>query len=371
MDRLWVRLSIAIGVLLFVVLVLLLVILLGASLMHLIPPIFDDGLLYEGRPSMREIWRELPEGFFGLFVVTMIIGVVSGTLVSRILSAPLTRLANAAKQIGDGNLSTRIDLSGSREIKDLAHSFNKMAADLQHAETLRSNLMADVSHELRTPLTALEGNLRAALDDVYELDEEELANLYGQTRHLIRLVNDLRELALADALQLSLNIEETDMAHLLKEITATFAPLAADTGVDVVTTIDPELPPLAIDAVRIRQVLHNLLDNALRHTPTDGQIAISAKFNNEQLQLTITDTGDGLEPTQVAHIFDRFYRADKSRSRESGGTGLGLAIVKAIVHEHGGTITAHSAGLGRGTTISTCLPFARTVSRIGQNVLGD
>lgn len=372
MDRLWVRLSVAIGALLFVVLGILLVVLFGASLMHWIPPIFDDGLLYESRPSMREIWRELPENFLSLLSVTMLIGTVSGVLVSRTLSAPLTRLANAARQIGDGNLNTRIKLSGSREMKDLAHSFNKMAADLEHAETLRNNLMADVSHELRTPLTALEGNLRAALDDVYELDEEELANLYAQTRHLIRLVNDLRELALADAHQLSLNIEEADIAQLIQETVGTFSLLTVDKEIALNSTIENDLPTLAFDTVRIRQVLYNLLDNALRHTPKGGRITISArstdydqdkdKNKDRGIRVTILDSGEGLEAAQLAHVFDRFYRTDKSRSRESGGTGLGLAIVKAIIHEHGGTITANSGGLGRGTKISIWLPVANAVN---------
>lgn len=365
MDRLWVRLSVAIGALLFVVLVLLLAILFWASMMHWIPPIFDDGLLYEGRPTMREIWRELPEGFMSLLAVTVLIGTVSGILVSRILSAPLTRLANAARQIGNGNLNTRLDLRGSREMKDLAHSFNKMAADLQHAETLRNNLMADVSHELRTPLTALEGNLRAALDDVYELDEEELANLYSQTRHLIRLVNDLRELALADAHKLSLNMEQTDLAALINEIASTFAPLATDKGIALIKSIadnvvSNNMPPINVDAVRIRQVLHNLLGNALRHTPAGGEITLSADADDELVTVKIVDTGEGLEPSQLAHVFERFYRTDKSRSRDSGGTGLGLAIVKAIVHEHGGTISAHSDGLGCGTAVTVCLPLARS-----------
>lgn len=348
MDRLWVRLSLAIGALIFVLLGLLVVVIFGAIFMRILPPVIDDGPL-----RFHDIWREL-------LLFTGTIGTLSGVLVSRILSAPLTRLAAAAHQIGEGDLSTRITLRGSREVKDLAHSFNKMAADLEHAETLRNNLMADVSHELRTPLTVLEGNLRAALDNVYELEEEELANLYGQTRHLIRLVNDLRELALADAHQLSLNIEQTNLTALISEIANTFAPLATDKGITLTKSIAANMPPIYIDAVRIRQVLHNLLDNALRHTPIGGRITISAQPANKGITLTILDSGEGLESAQLAHVFDRFYRTDKSRSRESGGTGLGLAIVKAIIHEHGGTISAHSDGLGCGTEISIWLPVVNS-----------
>lgn len=353
MDRLWVRLSLAIGTLFFVLLGLLLLGVVGAISMRLIPPILDEDFR-----SMHDIWRELPEGTVGLLLVTGTIGTLSGVLVSRILSAPLTRLANAAQQIGEGDLSTRISLRGSREIKDLANSFNQMAAELEEAETLRNNLMADVSHELRTPLTALEGNLRAALDRVYDLNEEELAHLYGQTRHLIQLVNDLRELALAEAHKLPLNIVATDIGSLVSETVATFEPLAELEGVHLSYRNDEELPKIQIDAVRIRQVLHNLIDNALRHTPQNGHIAIAAEQlhpGKSGIRLTVEDTGQGMESDQLTQIFNRFYRTDKSRTRETGGTGLGLAITKAIVEEHGGTIRAHSGGLGYGTTFEIML----------------
>ncbi|MEM7126073.1 MAG: ATP-binding protein [Chloroflexota bacterium] len=356
MDRLWVRMSLAIGTLFFVVLGLLLVILVGASFMRWIPPIFDDG-----RPMLRDIWRELPEGFLGLLFVTGTIGMLSGVLVSRILSAPLTRLAAAARRIGEGDLSTRITMSGSREIKDLARSFNSMAADLEHAETLRNNLMADVSHELRTPLTVLEGNLRAALDRVYELDEEELAHLYGQTRHLIQLVNDLRELALAEAHKLPLDKQPTDLVELVRGTISIFEPLAEEQDVSLTYTGDADLPLPTIDAVRIRQVLHNLIGNSLRHTPVGGTIHITTHPMNKPttsgIMLTIIDTGSGIDPAQLPYLFDRFYRGDKSRARESGGTGLGLAIVKAVVEEHGGRVTAKSGGHGQGTSVSVWLPI--------------
>lgn len=347
MDRLWVRLSLAIGALLLV-LGLLVLVLVVAAMMHIIPPIIDGG-----RVSMRDVWRELPEGFVGLLLVTGTIGTLSGVLVSRILSAPLTRLAAAAHQIGEGDLSTRISLRGSREIKDLASSFNHMAAELEEAETLRNNLMADVSHELRTPLTALEGNLRAALDHVYDLKEEELAHLYGQTRHLIQLVNDLRELALAEAHKLPLDMELTNIGSLAGETVATFIPLAEAENVSLKFNQDENLPLILVDALRIRQVLHNLIDNALCHTPENGRITVAVEQTHDDepcVCLSVTDTGQGVDPQELESIFDRFYRTDKSRSRETGGTGLGLAITKAIIHEHGGSIHAISQGLGKGTT---------------------
>ena len=190
-----------------------------------------------------------------------------------------------------------------------------MAANLQHAETIRANLMTDVSHELRTPLTVLESNLRAALDKVVPLDEAEIANLYGQTRHLIRLVNDLHELAQAEAGQLPLEKVAVDLNRLIAETVQAIEPLAVEKGI-ALRDETPALPAIALDPIRIRQVLFNLLANALRHTPAGGEVAVSARANEESILLSLRDTGEGLAPEQLAAVFDRFYRADKSRSRE-------------------------------------------------------
>ena len=239
---------------------------------------------------------------------------------------------------------------------ELAGSFNGMAADLERAETMRNNLMADVSHELRTPLTVLEGNLRAALDHVYTLDESEIANLYGQTRHLIRLVNDLRELSLAENHQLPLEKQWTDLNTLVAETLQAIEPLAAEKGVRLENDA-AQLPELTVDSIRIRQVLFNLLANALRYTQAGGQVTVSATATASEVLLVVQDTGEGLDPEQLAAVFDRFYRGDKSRSRETGGTGLGLAIVKAIIEAHGGQVTAQSAGQGQGCAFVVTLPL--------------
>ncbi|HEU5086405.1 MAG TPA: ATP-binding protein, partial [Roseiflexaceae bacterium] len=210
--------------------------------------------------------------------------------------------------------------------------------------------------ELRTPLTVLEGNLRAALDHVYALDEAEIANLFGQTRHLIRLVDDLHELALADARRLPLDKQPTDLQELVDETMQVFAPMAEEQGI-VLHNDMPAMPPALVDAARIRQVLHNLLTNALRHTPRGGMISVSGSAGTPGLvELVVSDTGEGLEPEQLAAVFDRFYRADRSRSRDTGGTGLGLAIVSAIVASHGGSICAASDGPGKGSRFEIRLP---------------
>jgi two-component system OmpR family sensor kinase/two-component system sensor histidine kinase BaeS len=288
---------------------------------------------------------------------SIVVGTAGGIVIGWVTSAPINNLAKAAHRIGKGELDVRVPVRGSQEMIDLAETFNKMAAELQHAETLRNNLMADVSHELRTPLTVLEGNLRAALDRVVPLDEAEIANLYAQTRHLIRLVNDLRELSLAEAGQLPLEKTTTNLNNLVSETLQALEPLAAEKEITLLGELSP-FPEMNIDSFRIRQVLFNLLSNALRHTPPAGKISVTGSVSGNFITLSVMDTGEGLEADELAAVFNRFYRADKSRSRDSGGTGLGLAIVKAIIEAHGGRVDAKSAGRSQGSSFTLTLPVA-------------
>lgn len=349
MKRLWVRLSFLIsGVLFFMFFMQFLAITLDRS-----APAANPGSPSPVEASPGEIQGRLIE----FMLLSLVVGTTGGVAIARIISAPISQLSTAAKRIGEGERDVRVHARGSQEMINLANAFNKMAADLQHDETLRNNLMADVSHELRTPLTVLEGNLRAALDRVVPLDEAEIANLYGQTRHLIRLVNDLRELSLAEAGNLPMEKQPTNLNLLITDVLLALEPLASEKNVDLVNTT-PDLPNVNVDSIRIRQVLFNLITNALRYTPSQGSITIHGKQDADGVFVSIRDTGEGLEPDQLASVFDRFYRADKSRSRETGGTGLGLSIVKAIVEAHGGRVEARSPGKGRGSEFLLCLPFS-------------
>ncbi len=352
MNRLWVRLALMITAVLFLVFFAQFASIMiedeGRAVVDLDHP---TGLPEFAGPPREEIARRL----LNFVALSVVVGLIGGAIIGRVVSRPIRDLVKAARQIGAGDRSVRAPLRGSREMKELAASFNTMAADLERAEMLRNNLMADVSHELRSPLTALEGNLRAVLDHVYTLDEAEVANLYGQTRHLIRIVNDLRELSLAENHQLRLEKQPTDVNALIAETVQAIEPLAIDKGVQLIDRVE-ELPEISIDPVRIRQVLFNLLSNSLRHTPAGGSITVSGTCNDKEVCLAVQDTGEGLTADQQASVFDRFYRGDKSRSRESGGTGLGLAIVKAIVEAHDGRVEAQSEGPGRGSTFSVCLP---------------
>ena len=361
MNRLWVRLSLMIAGVLFLVFFM-------QFLSIMLSPDAGPPPGITGQPGAGQLPADLGPGdadhaeiarrLVNFMALSLVVGLVAGAVIGRIVSAPMTDLARAAQRIGEGDLDTRVKARGSLEMVQLADTFNKMATDLQHAETLRNNLMADVSHELRTPLTVLEGNLRAALDHVYTLDEAEIANLYGQTRHLIRLVNDLREIALAESHRLPLEKQPSDLNALVTETLQAIEPLASEKGVRLADRTAP-LPEVTVDPIRIRQVLFNLLTNALRHTPAGGEVSVSAESRPDEIQLNVRDTGEGLDPEQLAAVFDRFYRADKSRSRDTGGTGLGLAIAKAIVEAHGGRVEARSDGKGQGSTFGVILPTAQ------------
>ena len=382
MNRLWVRLSLAISGIFLALIVLPATVCLVAGLLfssqikegnmdhfnHFERSEQPDSPTFrfngESRftgPDRGLIFLVPPLILQGIFFIGLI-GIIAGVLVSRGLTRPISELAEAAKSIGRGNLDHRVRVRGSREMVDLAQSFNQMATDLEQAESLRRHLMADVSHELRTPLTVLEGNLRAALDQVYELDGETLANLYAQTDHLIHLVDDLHELALAEARKLPLDLVTTDTGRLITETLAVFAPLAEEKGTHLSAHLPDTPMHITADCARLRQVLHNLLSNALRHTPAEGSVRITAETQGGYLTIRITDTGEGIDPAQIPHVFDRFYRTDRSRSRDTGGTGLGLAIVKAIVEAHGGQVSVHSPGLGHGSTFVVRLPVTGWVS---------
>ncbi|MBN1994716.1 MAG: HAMP domain-containing protein [Anaerolineae bacterium] len=315
-------------------------------------------------PIFRRDFEGPPDFVVGLaralFMTALIAsgsGIVFGVLMSRSLTAPLNNLAQAAKSFGSRNLSRRVQEKGSAEMIAVARAFNEMATDLEQAEQLRRNLLADVAHELRTPLTVLQGNMRGILDEVFPCDNNEIARLYEHTRFLSRLVNDLHELAQAEAKQLPLDIQEIDLAQLVTAASDAFRPGAEAKEVALETDLPHNLPSLQVDAARLRQVLQNLLANALRHTPAGGAITIGAQAEAGVVRLTVSDTGDGIPPEHLLHIFDRFYRTDPARSRDKGGAGLGLAITRAIVEAHGGTISVASPGVpGEGTIFTIVLP---------------
>ncbi len=292
-------------------------------------------------------------------MAAIVLGLIVWVVVIRTLSGPLEKLVEATTAVASRDLDYRVSIKGTRELVALAESFNQMTASLSRSENLRQNMMADVAHELLTPLTVLEGNLRAILDDVYEMNKEEMGYLYEQTHHLIRLVKDLRQLAQAEAGQLQFNRQPVDVGALVEEVSATFALAAGEEQIFIQYHLPPNLPTIDADLSRLRQVLHNLLANAIRHTPQGGEISIHAMQARDELWLSVEDTGEGIEANLLPQIFGRFYRTDDEAQRwDSGGSGLGLAIVKAIVTAHNGRVDAKSPGKDQGSTVTVYLPLS-------------
>ncbi len=309
-------------------------------------------LTAEAEAFLSQINRSLLQA--GL--IAGILGLLLGVLIARGLAAPLGRLADAARRIARGHLDERVPVTGAAEIADLAGAFNEMSTHLEQAERLRRNMVADIAHELRTPLSVVQGNLRAILDDVYPLEKEEIASIYDETLVLNRLISDLRELAQAEAGQLSLNVQPTHLGALIGGMADRFRDLARDKDIALTTSLPPQLPALPADEDRLKQVLHNFLSNALRHTPTGGRIQIAAEALPEEVRVSVRDSGSGIAPADLPHVFDRFYRADKARARDQGGSGLGLAISRQLIRAHGGEVGAQSAP-GQGSEFWFTLPL--------------
>ena len=284
-----------------------------------------------------------------------LLGILLGLIIARHLSEPLSRLAQAARALSQGDLSQRVPVSGSDEVAEVMTAFNDMAAALQRSETLRQNMIADIAHELRTPLSVIQGNLQAMLDGVYPLTVEEIAQVYDETLLLNRLVSDLRALTLAEAGQLHLNLVPVSPSELLQDVAEAFRESAREREIELKVEIDSSLPQVFADPDRIRQVLANLVGNALRHTPAHGSITLAARKVGDMVEFSVSDTGPGLGPDEKAHVFERFWRADASRSRDGGGSGLGLTIAQYLVEAHGGEIGVESEP-GQGARFWFTLP---------------
>lgn len=259
------------------------------------------------------------------------------------LVRPLRALTNAARDLSVGQLGRQVEVRGTVEINALAAQFNSMSKALAEAESLRQRMAADVAHELRTPVSVLRGHLEAMLDGVYPLDSVHVAIAHDQTIHLARLVEDLRVLTLAESKRLPLELTMFDPAVLVTQMLDAFEPLALDGAVRLTRDIAPDLPMLAADITRIRQVFSNLLINAIRHTPEAGEIRVRVLQDKGKVSFSVTNTGAALTAEESAHVFQPFWRAATARERDSGGSGLGLAISREIVALHGGSMSITSA----------------------------
>ena len=274
-------------------------------------------------------------------VIAALAGLGLAAVLIRQLTRPLVDLTHASRRIAHGDLSVSVPVKSGDEIGELTATFNQMAASLKQQETLRRNLMADIAHELRTPLTGIQGAVEAMQDGVFPADAENLEALHAQVLLLNRLVDDLRTLANAEAGQLVLEIAPVDLADLCRRQVSAMQLRAAERGI-VLALHAPAQAPTQADGQRLNQVLLNLLDNALRHTPAGGTVCVNLHADDTGFYITVTDSGPGIPPADLPYVFDRFYRGDRSRTRVTGGSGLGLAIARQIVVAHGGRIWVDS-----------------------------
>jgi two-component system sensor histidine kinase BaeS len=284
-------------------------------------------------------------------VVVLVLAVLMGIRVFATAVRPLGEIAAATTRLADGEPGVRVRPRGPRPVRGLATSFNTMAERLDRSRDTRRELLADVTHELRTPLTVISGGLEAMLDGVHPMDEDHVAPLLAETEVMNRLLEDLRTLSLADAGVLTLHREPADLAAITREAAAAQGPMAAAKRVELVVAGDARLVA-DVDPVRFREVVANLLANALRHTPAGGRVEADVRGTDDEAVLTVTDTGEGIAPADLDRVFDRYQR-----HADTGGTGLGLAIVRDLVAAHGGTVSAASDGVpGRGSVFRVRIP---------------
>jgi signal transduction histidine kinase len=286
-----------------------------------------------------------------LFGIAAAVAALIGTM--RRVGLPLRSVMEAADRVAAGDYTMRIAEQGPPPIRALARAFNTMTERLERHDRTRRDLMADVAHELRTPLTIMQGRLEGLLDGVYARDDSQIMELLGETQILARLVEDLRTLALSESGALSLQLEPTDLGALAADATRALSAEANARQVTLAVDAAPDLKPLEVDPLRIREVLTNLVSNALRHSAPGGTVAVQIKETSAGITAEIRDTGAGMTEEELARAFDRFYRGSGSK-----GSGLGLSIARGLVGAHGGEIHA-SSETGRGTTIAFTLPRQR------------
>lgn len=340
----------------------------GRFLLFFIPMvgIFIAGLMFIVHVLTGQLKDVVPNPRLIMFLVwgvPILLGIIVAIFAGsafRKFAPPMADLMAALDEVAEGNFSVRVSEHMSGEFGKMSRSFNRMVEQLAAVEQNRRNLTADVAHELRTPLHIIQGNLEGMLDGVYEPTRDQIEITLDETRLLARLVNDLQTLSLAEAGKLHLNFEKMSVVDLVSDTVTSFTGLAAEHGISLKSEINGDELALTVtaDEDRLSQVLNNLVANAIRYTPSDGCITIKAESNPDVVRITVSDTGSGISPEDLPNVFDRFWKAERSRSRHEGsGSGLGLAIARQLVQAHGGTINVDSRQ-GSGTSFVIELPKA-------------
>jgi signal transduction histidine kinase len=300
--------------------------------------------------------RALDRSFFLIFLGATIFGVLMAIAIARWISVPVERLTAAARRMESGDLAVRVEPAGGAELAELAHGFNAMAAALDRNEEQRRRMVSDVAHELRAPLTNIRCELESMQDGLTSPTPDRIASLHEETMHLAHLVDDLQDLALAEAGRLEIDAQPVAIAALARRAAAGMETRARERGVTIRCGGDDDVIVLA-DARRTVQILTNLLANAVAHMETPGEVRIDWERSEGEAIIRVIDSGTGIPAEEIPRIFERFYRVDVSRSRATGGAGLGLPIVRQLVAAHGGRVWAESE-VGVGSAFSFTLPLA-------------
>jgi len=305
----------------------------------------------------RAFTSTVTRSLWGAAAVGAAVALILGLLLMRGITRPLQRLAAATRRIAEGNLSERVEKTSQDAIGRLAASFNDMAESLEQATENQKQLIADISHELRSPITVLRSSLEAMRDHLVEPNDETIAGLHDRVLLTARLVDDLQQLALADAGRLSISQGTVDLGALVNTVAEMIGVQLEDAGIRLEMSVSTKVPVIQGDQHRIEQALFNLLSNALRHTPEGGTISVRTHLAGQEAVVSVCDSGSGVAEGDLPYVFERFYRADASRDRATGGSGLGLAIAKALIEAHGGRIWVENRAAG-----GACFRFSLPVS---------
>ena len=297
-------------------------------------------------------------------LAALIAAIAASYLVSRQVVGPIQKMVGISHRIAEGELHERLKISGNLardqldELDLLALSFNQMADKLEKTEVVRRQLIGDISHELRTPLTAIKGYMEGLIDGVLPASSQTFQQVHSEVDRLQRLVNDLQELSRMEAGAYPLNLKSVPVLKLVKNVESRLSRQFEEKGILLVAAVPTGLPNVLADEDRILQVLINLTGNAMQYTPAGGKVTISALCEKNEVRITVADTGIGIAPEHLPHIFTRFYRVDKSRTRASGGSGIGLTIAQSLIKAHHGRIWVESAGEGKGSAFHFTLPVS-------------
>jgi two-component system sensor histidine kinase BaeS len=292
-------------------------------------------------------------------MVAVVLALLLAIFLARTLTRPIRELTLATQVVAAGKPAQQVPVRSRDELGQLATSFNRMSSDLSRSLELRRQMTADIAHELRTPLSIIVGHAEAVHDGVLPASTESFEIIREEAGRLEHLVEDLRTLSMADAGELKLAIQPCNVAELLRSAERTYAHQTRQKDISIETRLDPDLPDINVDIQRMKEVLSNILDNALRYTPQAGRITMSAAAVDNQVEIRIKDSGPGVATDDLDKVFERFYRTEASRNREEGGSGLGFAIARSIIEKHDGRIWAESQP-GEGLSVIIRLPAQKS-----------